>query len=310
MIVLEVRGRLGNQLFRYAAARRILHDRGDNEQLLLGFHSFLGKDEKDGWRDWLEDFNVVNYKKTDEIVVPKKGNLLQYLSFYVQYFVKGVFKVMHRKIAKSNSIYKCLNRIGLLLAYKNNYIYTTPTTKSVLLDGWFENKENFDSIKDIIQKEFTPKFSPIECNKELYEVIANSNSVCISIRRGDYFSNPLTKSLHAVCQESYFQKAISLMKEKLENPTFIFFSDDINWVKENIKIEECVCYYERGVDPVWEKLRLMYSCKHFIISNSSFSWWAQYLSRNENKIVISPNRWYNDGRTSDLLDESFIKIEP
>ena len=100
------------------------------------------------------------------------------------------------------------------------------------------------------------------------------------------------------------------MKEKLENPTFIFFSDDINWVKENIKIGECVCYYERGVDPVWEKLRLMYSCKHFIISNSSFSWWAQYLSRNENKIVISPNRWYNDGRTADLLDESFIKIEP
>lgn len=63
MIVLEVKGRLGNQLFRYAVARRILHDRGDNEQLLLGFHSFLGKDEKDGWRDGLEDFNVVNYKK-------------------------------------------------------------------------------------------------------------------------------------------------------------------------------------------------------------------------------------------------------
>lgn len=53
MIVLEVRGRLGNQLFRYAAARRILHDRGDNEQLLLGFHSFLGKDEKmDGEIGW------------------------------------------------------------------------------------------------------------------------------------------------------------------------------------------------------------------------------------------------------------------
>ena len=83
MIALEVRGRLGNQLFRYAAARRILHDRGDKEQLLLGFHSFLGKDENDGWRDWLEDFNVVNYNKTDETVVPKKGNLLQYLSFYV-----------------------------------------------------------------------------------------------------------------------------------------------------------------------------------------------------------------------------------
>lgn len=310
MIALEVKGRLGNQLFRYAAARRILHERGDKEKLLLGFKSFEGKAVEDGWRDWLEDFNVVNYEKTNQAVVPNMGNLLQYLSFYAQYLVKGVFKLIHRKITKDNSVYKLLNKTGLLLAYKNNYFYNPPRINKVLLDGWFENKEYFDSIKSIIQKEFTPKFEPIQHNMELYEVIANSNSVCISIRRGDYFSNPLTKSLHAVCREQYFRKAMSVMKEKVVNPTFIFFSDDINWVKKNIKVDGCDCYYERGNDPVWEKLRLMYSCKHFIISNSSFSWWAQYLSRNENKIVISPNRWYNDGRTSDLLDESFIKIEP
>lgn len=310
MILLEVRGRLGNQLFRYAAARKILHDRGDKEQLLLGFQSFKGKDVNDGWRDWLEDFNVRDYRKTDRSMIPNMGSLVQHLTFYLQVLVKGYCKATKQKLSKTNPLYKVLNWAGLLLAYKNNYLYKTPKTKNVLLDGWFESKEHFDSIKSIIQKEFTPKFDPIDCNSELYEVIANTNSVCISIRRGDYFSNPTTKSLHAVCQEPYFLKAISLMKKMVDNPTFIFFSDDINWVKENIKVDGCVCYYERGIDPVWEKLRLMYSCKHFIISNSSFSWWAQYLSRNENKIVISPNRWYNDGRSSGLLDDSFIKIEP
>lgn len=310
MIGLEVKGRLGNQLFRYAMARRILHERGDKEQLLLGFNSFIGKNVNDGWRDWLEDFNVIDYKKTNLVLVPNAGGFIQHISFYVQLLVKGIYKLFHLKLPIYSIVYKVLNKSGLLLAYKNNYIYKAPKTKNVLIDGWFENKENFDSIKSILQTEFTPKFAPVAENLDLYRVIGDTNSVCISIRRGDYFSNPQTKRLHAVCQEAYFQKAIALMREKVKNPTFIFFSDDIKWVKENIKVEGCICYYESGVDPVWEKLRLMYSCKHFIISNSSFSWWAQYLSKNPNKIVISPNRWYNDGRASDLLDDSFIQIEP
>lgn len=310
MICLEIKGRLGNQLFRYAMARRILHERGDKEQLLLGFSSFMGEDVKDGWRDCLGDFNVVDYEKTDLVIVPNAGSVIQQMAFCIQYSVKGIYKLFHLKLPIYSIVYKLLNKSGLLLAYKNNYIYKAPKTNKVLIDGWFETPQNFNSIKSILQEELTPKFAPIADNNDLYKIIAETNSVCISIRRGDYFSNPQTKCLHAVCQEPYFQKALALMKEKVNNPTFIFFSDDIKWVKENIKVEGCVCYYERGIDPVWEKLRLMCSCKHFIISNSSFSWWAQYLSKNPHKIVVSPNRWYNDGRVSGLLDDGFIQIEP
>ena len=112
-----------------------------------------------------------------------------------------------------------------------------------------------------------------------------------------------------VCDKDYFLKAMDEAKKRISNPTFIFFSDDIEWVRENIHCD-VPCYYESGKDPVWEKLRLMYSCKHFIISNSTFSWWAQYLSRNENKIVIAPDRWSNNlEEHSMLLDDSFIKIK-
>ena len=87
------------------------------------------------------------------------------------------------------------------------------------------------------------------------------------------------------------------------------FSDDIEWVKNNI-YTGCVTYYEDGTDPVWEKLRLMSACKHFVVSNSTFSWWAQYLSENEKKIVISPSEWYLDSRKNDLQSKQWILLEP
>ena len=89
---------------------------------------------------------------------------------------------------------------------------------------------------------------------------------------------------------------------------FFLFSDDVEWVKENI-YTGCETYCEDGTDPVWEKLRMMSSCKHFIISNSTFSWWAQYLSTYKNKIVISPCRWFNNDFESPLIEDDFIKIE-
>ena len=71
----------------------------------------------------------------------------------------------------------------------------------------------------------------------------------------------------------------------------------------------CKTYYESGKDPVWEKLRLMSLCKHFVISNSSFSWWAQYLSTNEDKIVYAPKQWYVDGRKADIFEKSWRYLE-
>ena len=158
-------------------------------------------------------------------------------------------------------------------------------------------------------EEFTPKQPPRSENEALYNIINSTNSICVSIRRGDYLYDEF-KSKFFVCDKSYFDHAIKMANELISNPVFIFFSDDIEWVKENIKID-APSYYESGNDPVWEKLRLMYSCKHFIISNSTFSWWAQYLSRNtNNKIVISPDHWFNvkNAPLSPLIANEFIKI--
>lgn len=114
----------------------------------------------------------------------------------------------------------------------------------------------------------------------------------MSIHRGDFLYQRFKNEFH-ICDEEYFTKAFKEVKEKVEAIVLVLLSNDIEWVRENIKTE-LPSYYESGTDPVWEKLRLMYSCKHFVISNSTFFWWAQYLSRNEQKVVVSPDRWFVD----------------
>ena len=124
---------------------------------------------------------------------------------------------------------------------------------------------------------------------------------------GDFVKNNSIKSLTNVCSKKYFYDGIKYMQKKLEQPVFIIFSDDVIWCKRNLELPDNT-YFEDGTDPIWEKLRLMYSCKNFIISNSTFSWWAQYLSRNDNKIVVAPSRWRNFEMPNDIYEDNWIKI--
>ena len=163
--------------------------------------------------------------------------------------------------------------------FNSRYVKPYPSkSKNIVLSSFFEAHEYIDDIRDILLGEFTPKQDVLPHNTELFNEISNSESVCVTIRRGDFLKLPAFN----VCNEEYFVKAMKAIRDEIPDCKFFIFSDDIDDVRQNFHFPFDVTY-ERGDDPVWEKLRLMYSCKHFIISNSTFSWWAQYLSRNEKK---------------------------
>lgn len=218
-------------------------------------------------------------------------------------------RIFHRPMTMKR--FHKLDRAGLIFSREDYDPYSIgpfPADGNLILNGKFEVPEYFEKIRDIFVKEFTPKYPEREQNKELYDIIRSTNSVCISIRRGDFVTNKDIANDFCVCDKTYFERAMAKAKELIPNPTFIFFSDDIQWAKENIPVD-VPAYYEKGNDPIWEKLRLMYSCKHFIISNSTFSWWVQYLGRDPHKIVISPDRWWNNPRWhAYLIEKQFIKI--
>lgn len=156
--------------------------------------------------------------------------------------------------------------------------------------------------------EFVPKTPLMEYNKELLRLIEDNNSVSVHVRRGDYLSAQYSGSYN-ICHESYFTQAIAEIKKRVGNPLFVFFSEDIPWAKATFGNMENT-YFQSEKDSAWETMRLMNHCKHFIISNSTFSWWGQYLSRNEKKVVVSPDKWFADGDSNwPLIQDNFIKIK-
>lgn len=186
--------------------------------------------------------------------------------------------------------------------------------KNKILIGYFESEKYFSDIERLIKQEFKPKEERLRKNEKLYSVIENANDVvCVSVRAGDYMTDKNVRAGCYICVPEYFYKAIDVLKKQLdvENLTIIIFSDDIEWAKSNLNnfsINDNV-YYEAGDDPVWEKLRLMSSCHHFVIYNSTFSWWAQYLGEYDKKVVIAPTKWRKYECELDIMSDRWIKID-
>lgn len=312
IIAKSLLGRLGNQMFQYAYCKAIKETVGGS--LAFSFDKVLRQREVDksaeGFEDSLRFFNVDDYEVFKGDALQQYGNIIQVFLFRSIHYIRRTF-------FKNKSCQSVLSRIGLF-HYNDNYydfyndiIHIRKRSifrKLIICYDFLEIPDIFNRIRPILLKDFTPKHPPLDCNKKLYEIINSCNSVCVSIRRGD-FLKPQYADTYYICDELYIRKAIDKVKQLIENPVLIFFSDDIKWVVNNIKTE-LPSYYESGEDPVWEKLRLMYSCKHFVISNSTFSWWAQYLSRNDEKIVISPDHWTNDENKDHkhLISDDFITI--
>ena len=314
MIFELLTGRIGNQMFQYATMRAIQEKYfpNDNIMFLLDDMKKSGREE-DGFYNQLYDFKI-----NKEIIESKDKCHLstRQIVLLAKYYIhRKMIKLTSkkedyelRKKEYENKIQTKYNRNGLYLFSYGYYPFKATKQDNKLFLGFFESPKYFDSIRDKLLNEFEPVANPLECNKKMYQQIADNESVCVSVRRGDYINTKFENSAY-ICTPKYFEDAIAIIKEKVKNPKFIVFSDDIKWVRDNIKFPEGTIY-ETGKDPVWEKMRLMYSCKHFIISNSTFSWWAQYLSRNNNKVVIAPSKWRKDGYDGrDLYMKNWILID-
>lgn len=309
-IHVKMNGRLGNQLFRYATARYIqLRYGGDlNFNFNRVYKKAMQKPEENGFEDSLQHFNLPKYK-TDSASIYNKGNITQKLLYALTSLVK-LFGV-HTKLFNFINAIDSSNGIYLAVKGPTYCPIKQPRFQNCFVHGRFEDIRYFDAIRSQLINDIQPIHDRRPENKALYDVIESKNSVCVSVRRGDYVTNAGNAKVFNVCNKAYWDNAIKYIDEHVENAVYIVFSDDIDWCKAHMDcLQGKQCYFETGNDPVWEKLRLMYLCKHFVISNSTFSWWAQYLSRNEQKIVVSPDKWFANSKADyPLLLDNFMRIK-
>ena len=127
----------------------------------------------------------------------------------------------------------------------------------------------------------------------------------LHVRRGDYLA---LQNFHPVQSDEYYKKALELTKPE----NLLVFSDDIDWVKSNLLLDEASVFinHNKGNES-YNDMRLMSLCKHHVIANSSFSWWGAYLNSHTKKIVLYPSVWFGEivkHDTKDLCPPDWIKI--
>ncbi|MBO7581927.1 MAG: alpha-1,2-fucosyltransferase [Bacteroidaceae bacterium] len=306
MLGVDFKGRLGNQMFTYAFARRLIEVYGEQE--MKANFKRCGDGEQMSWGDSLRHFNVWPYTTVAYDLPLNHGTLTQRF-LYLMYMACCKMPFVRRNDALLSRMERKLRQYGFHFTGAADAGYIPENVSgNVFVRGYFQDRRFFDDIRPILLREFTPKLPPIDHNSQLYRAIAQPNSVCVSVRRGDYLSEEYKKDFY-VCTPDYYQKAIDMICQQVSDPVFIFFSDDIQWVRNHMSVPGFPCFYERGDDPVWETLRLMSSCHHFIISNSTFAWWAQYLGDRKDKMVICPSRWFaNPEWHSNLINDHFLFV--
>lgn len=290
MIYVTLSGGIGNQMFQYALARRFSIEYKQNIAIDLATL------ERDPLRTYKLDvcnlpMDYVEIMKED---IPYKWNR------DTNYILKILLRLFPRYIENR------LKKKNVFIYMHSDYmeIVPNPQYSNIYFNGWWQSEKYFQKYSDVIRNELR-----VQLDKRLgakAEIIKNNpNSVCVHYRKGDY---KLKKNKrYQVCDTHYFQNAIAKMRELLQNPLFYIFSDDIEEVKKEWKKSEDFIYIDQGYSDT-DELGLMCACNHFIISNSSYSWWGQYLCENSEKRVVAPKAWTNDDRKIDLYLSDWILL--
>lgn len=154
--------------------------------------------------------------------------------------------------------------------------------KHTIYVGYYQSEKFFERYSENIKSLFGPPLEFIDKIRTEIPVIFTTEVTVINVRRGDYLHYP---NYHPTVTPEYIFKALELVPSK----QYLIASDDIPWCKEHLNLTNAI--YLEG----WkshEQLWIMSMCHHYVISNSSFSWWAAYLSRHPGKIVIAPETWF------------------
>jgi hypothetical protein len=275
VIVVALKGGLGNQLFQYAIARRLAEDTGQPFKLDLTAYQY-----DSGRRYALGPFSV-------------RGEIASEADIRR---VKPLVKDAGRH--SPSILWNYLRYSKTWVQERTPYTYDPSIVRprrDVYLDGYWANEGYFASIEPIVRREFTVRAEPDRANAAMAREIASVTSVCVHVRRGDYASDPATQKFHGLAPVRYYERAVERLTKTVRDPHLFVFSDDADWTKEHLRLGYSTTYVTHNApDKDYEDLRLMAACRHHVIANSSFSWWGAWLAKQQGQIVVAPEKWLNE----------------
>lgn len=281
MIVVKIMGGIGNQLFQYALGRNLAVK--NNTDLKLDLSSFKNNPTR------IFALNAFNIRATE--ATPKQ----------IPYYKRDIRKSKLR--SRFSEYFNLCSPV-----YDESHFHFDENVLNCkspkYLFGYWQSERYFKEISSVIKADLTLKKPTNKKVSAVANLIKKKNSISLHIRRGDYLNN----QTHPILSLDYYSKGLALLEPKLKNPAIFIFSDDINWCKANLNLNQEHYFVDGNKD--WEDLYLISLCENHIIANSSFSWWGAWLSDFKDKIVIAPNNWFtpNDYLTQDLVPKNWIKI--
>jgi len=288
-IIVKLNGRLANQMFEWAFAKVLSQNSGKN---------VLIDDSEETLK--LDCFKVFENIKTVE------------KSLKYKLFRKIIpFRNLRNKLTALNFDKMQNIQEECFCTFQQNLL---EINKPCYIKGFFQSEKYFKNIREDLLKDFSLNVNLNEQNKKMLEKIQSTNSVSIHFRRGDYTKKRVADK-YGSCSVEYYKNAVEYISNNNEKTITLFiFSDDIDWVRNNVKFD-CETFYVdiNSAKQGYFDLELMKNCKHNIIANSSFSWWGAWLNENESKIVVAPKWWMKDINTTDenidIIPEGWIILD-
>lgn len=288
MIISNLIGGLGNQMFQFAAGWALAQQKGEVFKVdISGFSNYQLHQGFELQRIFPFEVEVASAEDLKAVLGWQSNRLVARLLARpsLRHFRKSSF------VVESQFGYQNLHELIRGDAY---------------LSGYWQSEKYFRRFGAEIRQQFRFMSPLSDENKNWSELISGCNSISLHVRRGDYLSKK-NIGVHGVCSLEYYETAVKRICEHVSSPEFFIFSDDMDWVRSNLRIPfRFHCVENNNGKDSFNDMRLMSLCKHHIIANSSFSWWGAWLNPDPDKVVIAPKKWFASGLpTGDLLPESW-----
>ena len=292
MVITNLIGGLGNQMFQYAAGRALSLECG--VPLRLDVSGFAAYDLHQGFelgRIFEGVFEIADEADVRSILGWQYSPVIQRV-------------VSHSSMA-------AFRRKALVIEPHFHYWHgIKDVPDDCCLTGYWQSENYFLRAAKQIREDFS--FRPLlgNQNADIAKQITQTNAVSLHVRRGDYINISKNVAVYETCSLDYYRSAIQYVAERMRKLQLFVFSDDINWVKDNLKTDyPCIYVDHNHGSESYNDMHLMSMCRHHIIANSSFSWWGAWLNHNPDKIVVAPTRWFANGTdTRDLIPQSWVRL--